>query len=816
MAIRPSAPPSALIFFTVVVSTALIAAEWEAISLPLWTAGVTFMTAALAALILRGSQRFRRHAIVAALSLLAAHTAIITTQISHPEHHPIATWLGEERHNAELELLVTDGPIFHDRGISFDARLVDVDIDDGTLTEEAPKVRVFYSTATLPTCSPLPLPGDRVTGWSRIERFTPAQVPWRLSQRRLMEGRGYAAKISVRDPLSFDDRPELTTSLQIRRALASHRLALEHRIGSHLEGDAQAIATAMLTGSRGTLTPEFREPFDITSTGHILAISGLHFAVIAALIALMVRLIMDRFPQVYRRIPRRVLIGVLTLALLLVYTVAIGAPVSARRAFGMTALAIGFICFSPWRLSPLSALAATAGVLLLLRPSFISEAGYQLSVSATAGILIFMRFRPAWLRGPDAVGPTTESKFRQWRRRVAIFAGLSISATVATWPVLLRMTGELPLAGLWANLIVVPLVSSLLFPLLVAGALLTSIWSTAAGFLLTAGTEGLLYIHSILDIAAYAPLATLRWGTPSALEFVGAFIACGIALVGGLRPRSVALACCAAALFALPGFAADRLTTPTTTIHFIYVGQGDATLIESSDGTTVLIDGGGRPVGADPGLRKVVPYLRHRGIRRLDAVVLSHGDYDHYGGLSAVIRPFRPEHFYVDADEDHENVDALRDEMASAGSTEHPVDSVEVIATEDVDFHIHRPDLPGADDNDRSLVLSFSYAGAGAVLPGDLESLGEEWLVDNLPGPRALVKVPHHGSNTSSSPDFLDHFSPAVAVASSGRHNRFGHPDPEVVSRYEERDIDLFRTDKNGAVVATIDARGVINLKTTR
>ena len=482
----------------------------------------------------------------------------------------------------------------------------------------------------------------------------------------------------------------------------------------------------------------------------------------------------------------------------------------------MTALVIAFLSFSPWRLSPLSALAATAGVLLVFRPSMVIEPGYQLSVTATAGIVLFLRFRPNALGPPDLVEPEPEPRIQRWRRQLLTFVGLSCSATIATWPILLRMTGELPLAGLWTNLWVTPLVSTILFPLLVAGALASLICPPVAELLLYLATQGLLGIRSVLDVVAYAPGSVIRWGTPHPIEFVGLFVAVAIAVVGGLRNRAMITALLTALLVATPAVVVDIFAGPTTRIDFIYVGQGDATLIEFSDGTTVLIDGGGQPVGADPGLRQVVPYLRHRGIRRLDAVVLTHGDYDHYGGLFATIRPFRPRRFYFDSDEDNRRVRQLRAAMKDAGTKLEPVTGRAIIATDDVDLHLYRPDLSQANANDRSLITSFSYAGAGVVLPGDLEAEGEEWLVDHLPGPSALLKAPHHGSNTSSTPRILDHLRPAVAVASAGRHNRFGHPHPQVVERYDSRAIDLFRTDQQGAIVVTIDDAGVLRVETTR
>lgn len=813
---RHPPPPVAAIFFGTVVSTTWLAARLVDLPPSVWTAGIIAVTALLGLVATRTNFRWRRHALVAAVSLVAAHAAVLVAESNHPGDHPLVSWLGEERKSAELKGEIASGPIVHDRGVSFDLELTSIDIDEeGRLTEPPLRIRIFVPANRLPACFRPPLPGDRISVWADIRRFAPADVPWRISQRRLMEGRGLAASATAAEPLRFRES-DPTIFRRLVRTLTEHRLELEDRVADHLDGDALAISTAMLTGSRGLLNPELREPFDVTSTGHILAISGLHFAVVAGLVAFVVRLIVDRCPRLYRRWPRRMLIGAGTLAVLVAYLVAIGAPVSARRAFGMTALAIAVICFSPWRLSPLSALATTAGLLLLVQPGLVLEAGFRLSVSATAGILAFLRFRPPAVRPPEIPGPTEEARHRRWIRRLLTFAGISVSATLATWPAILAMTGELPVAGLWTNLVVVPLVGSVLFPLLVAGALTTGIWAWAADLLLTVSTRGLLAIHAALDTIAYAPGSVIRWGTPTTLETLGLAGVVGLIVVGGYRLRALVVAGGLAVVTLVPTTIVEFGSPETTRVDFIDVGQGDATLVEAPDGTTVLVDGGGRPVGRDPGLTEVVPYLRHRGIDQLDAVVVTHPDYDHYGGLFATIRPFRPDRLLVDADVAEPRVRRLADEMRTAGAAVDPVDDPARIKTDNFDMTVLRPDLDGAEPNDRSLVVTLQFAGARVVLPGDLEARGESWLVDHQPGPAAILKAPHHGSNTSSTPRLLDHFQPAAAVASAGRHHHFGHPHPEVVERYEDRGIDLFRTDRHGATVVTIDEDGVVTVEPTR
>ncbi len=815
----PSPTPPLILWF----STPVIALAIAAHGAPTQPS-LVWMALCLAALLALAATLRRRPRIGAGPWLLIAGTATICAALTVDAHrqstpHPILDWLGEDRLQAEVTGLIVDGPIDHERGFAYDLKLESIDIDpDGRWTDPAPTLRFFLPSDLSSPCDPLPLPGDRLRTWATLERFPPSYAPHQHSLRQHMEARGYSARATAREAIQPLDG-ERTPTLRLRRHLNLQRISLERRVQSHLDDPhAIAMAHAMLTGSRGRLSDEFRAPFDITSTGHILAISGLHFGVIAALLAFLFGALLDRFPRLYLHRPRRSIIGLFTLGALFIYLLAIGAPVSAQRAFAMASLAILFLCFSPWRLSPITALIATATAMIIYRPSIIAAMGFQLSVFATASILLIHRFRPPALRAPSPLETDrSERRLTAWRRRTLHFIAISLAATVGTWPTLLMMTGELPIAGLWANLIVVPLVSLLLFPILVAGALATTLSSTAAGLLLELSTRGLLALHTFVDTAAYAPGSVWRLGTPSALEFSCLLIACFVALSACFRPRALLLAFLVALLGYTPGVLTDRLQGPTLEVHFIDVDQGDATLIITPDDRSILIDGGGRPVGSDPGLTRVAPYLRHQGIQRLDKVIVTHADFDHYGGLFALARPFRPRTLILDGrDADHPRLRELSEVMDAQGATLLPLETHHRIRTPSLDLAVLRPDLYGASANDRSLSVDFSYGGAGVLLASDLEARGEDWIIDRVVGRRALIKMPHHGSRTSSTAPFIDALEPALAISSSGRHSRFGHPHDEVLQRYQRRGVHTYGTHQHGSVIATLSPDGTIDLRTTR
>jgi len=218
-----------------------------------------------------------------------------------------------------------------------------------------------------------------------------------------------------------------------------------------------------------------------------------------------------------------------------------------------------------------------------------------------------------------------------------------------------------------------------------------------------------------------------------------------------------------------------RPTVPTIT--FLDVGQGDAALVQDG-GTAVLVDGG--PPGD-----AVVRWLRRRGVRRLDAVVVSHGHPDHTGGLAPVLASLQVGSLWIP------NQEGVEELLALAGGRGIPV-RIRPAASLHPARDLHPPDL-----NDRSLVLALG----GALFPGDLERDGEALAAAP---PAAVLKVPHHGSRTSSTDAFLAAVRPRVAVVSAGRGNAFGHPHAEVVARYATHRVALLRTDRDGTVVVAV------------
>ena len=252
---------------------------------------------------------------------------------------------------------------------------------------------------------------------------------------------------------------------------------------------------------------------------------------------------------------------------------------------------------------------------------------------------------------------------------------------------------------------------------------------------------------------------------------------------------------------------------PTLRVTFLDVGQGDAAVVETPGGGTMVVDAGRSFEDGDAGRQIVLPYLRSRGIDRVHALALTHADDDHSGGAKTLLQRIRVDRVLIPSGAQAEPTLAPIQQLAN----QRRIPVVEVGAGQTLDFNdgclaeVLNPLTPqraeSEKDNDRSLVLRIRRGATSLLLTGDVEESAEARMTRQIPDLAADVfKAPHHGSKTSTSARFLDRVRPQLAIISAGKRNNFGHPHPTVLHRLQSRGIRTLRTDLHGAI--TIESNG--------
>ncbi len=547
-----------------------------------------------------------------------------------------------------------------------------------------------------------------------------------------------------------------------------------------LYGERSGLVEAMVLGSRHDVDPAVRREFVRAGLAHLLAISGLHVGIIAGWLLL----------ALGRVLPRRAA-WLSSVVATWAYVCLLGFPAPATRAAGFfTLYAVARV---RQRHPPFSAVLAVAVlVVLLLDPAAAAGVGTWLSVAAVWGTRWGTRLLPQ----------------RRRRHPVAQLAAASLGATLATAPITAHAFGSVSPAGLLANLVAVPLagvavpgvLASLAFGVMAGGAGLV-----LAGLELTARWAALLP-GGHLSVAP-GPTAAVPW---LALLLVVVWLSRRRppwALV--LRRLLLGSALASWGLLAAAALGSNQREGELV-IHVLDVGQGDGIAIRTPGGHWMMLDGGPRGPAGDMGRRVVAPFLRRQRVGELAALVVSHGDADHLGGVPAVLQEF-------DARLVLEPGQALGTSLyleylglvdrhgtpwraARAGDTL-ALDSVVVAVLHPSQRWITRRTEP----NENSVVVHLRYGCFDALFTGDIGAPAESLLTPHLPD-IDLLKVGHHGSAGGTTDRWLDSARPEAAVISVGR-NRYGHPAPAVLGRLAARQVPVWRTDRGGTVTIRSDGR---------
>jgi competence protein ComEC len=557
------------------------------------------------------------------------------------------------------------------------------------------------------------------------------------------------------------------------------RQALRDRIDAQVPDAAAAgLLAALAIGDQGAIDRADWDVFRVTGVAHLMSISGLHVTMFAWGAALLVGWAWRRSPHLMLWVPTPIAARWGGLVLAAGYAVLAGWGVPAQR----TVLMIGVVALLRtlglrWP-QPLVLLTAAMAV-TLIDPWALLQPGFWLSFVAV-GLLIASD--PAHAGRPQA--PAT------WPGRVgaALRAGLRTQAiaTVGLAPLTLLFFQQVSVVGFAANLVAIPLVTLVITPLALAGALLPGLWTVAAGV-------ASLLLQALTALAAWSGA---QWIVPAAPLWAGLLGVAGGALLVMPLPWRVRLLGLPLLLPLLVP-PVERPTAGRFELLALDIGQGTAVVVRTQRHLLVYDTGPQYAATSDAGQRVLLPVLRARGESRIDLLMLSHRDTDHVGGAASLLAAMPVAALSTSLAPDHP--------LLAGPSPHQPCRAGQRWQWDGVDFQVLHPDdatvAAAGRPNTLSCVLKVSGVQGSALLTGDIERLQELMLIDRHgPALRSdVLLVPHHGSKTSSSAPFLDAVSPRVALVQAAYRSRFGHPAPEVLARYAERGVTVWRSDRCGA-----------------
>ena len=625
--------------------------------------------------------------------------------------------------------------------------------------------------------------------WRDPPELHPGQV-WRLPL-RLRAVHGYASPgawdyegwlywqgIRYKGYVLTDGQPELVAAraccrwVRLRSAIST---ALDNVPASAF---ARGVMRAITVGDSSGLSAGSRKLLRDTGTSHLVAISGLHIGLFAGLAMFITGALWRRIPNLCVRVPAMIAGAAAGLAAAAVYALLAGMALPTQRALIMlAAFAVGMLLRRSQ--GRLHALAMAVILVVLWHPPSIISAGFWLSFGAVLAIIAILQ----WTRGQKA-----------WHQALGVQLGVSLGL----WPILSTFGLPASAAAPLVNLLLVPLFGFVVVPFSLLGTAALLVWPDPAA-------SGLSYLGELLDLMEQL------------LQFVGRLPLPDLGVAGTGAVASLMMVLAMVLLLSPPGMPLRWLGLPLIAavwmprsgalaegefaLHLLDVGQGLSTVIETGSHTLVFDTGPEYPSGFSAAAAVVEPFLATLRRPRIDRLVLSHGDRDHAGGIAYLVETL-----------DVEQVQSGEPGRVGLGAL--PCRAGERWQWDGVGFEfLHPLPEPVRSGNDSSCVLRVSGNAGVALLTGDIGTVTERKLVDTVADrlKSRIVVVPHHGSTSSSSAEFVTATAPEVALFASGWANRYAFPDPGVASRWRESGSLLLDTASAGTISLRLNADGSLS-----
>lgn len=632
--------------------------------------------------------------------------------------------------------------------------------------------------------------GDRVRVQLRFAPIRRARNPGARRIAREEERRGIGVRGRILDA-RLAVRVEPRDAAWLRRWRQA-RAALAQRL--QRVGPGGALLAVLSLGDRAGLEPEDREAFRRLGLSHLLAVSGLHLALVAALAFALVRAALLRCGSLPARRDVRPAAVVAAVAAALGYALLAGWGVPVQRAWVFVLACLGTLVVGR-RSAPGHTLAAAGLTIAVLDPAAPFALGAQLSFVATSALLASVRAVPAAEQRPGLRAACARSALSSLR--------ISATAIAATAPVLAGHGLSATPAGLAANVVAVPVTGLLLLPVSLLAAASAAAFESESLPLEVAEWIARTCIAGVRVVAALLPPFSQGPPTPG----VAIALATALAVVSlGVRSTRARVILCVIVCIGLRMVPGARVGPDPPRVVVFDVGQGDSILVEGRTGA-ILVDGGWARAGADQGRSVIGPGLRALGVERLDIVLASHADLDHRGGLVSVVENFEVGEIWVPrgAAADFPELLGLARRKGIPFLARGAEDAVERrgdLVIEPIWPESGGPGAPLGSRNDGSLVVRVSLAGSRVLLTGDIGFEAEMALVRSGRDLQAdLLKVAHHGSRGSSSRRFLAAVGFDLALVSASCSSRRPLPSREALDRLQQAGGSVWWTGRDGALI---------------